>query len=155
MSSYLGPVPNIPSLAPTNIYNETTQPLRDQLDNIYTDVANVVNDKKRRDSYLTIETITNDLWTDGNPVFSKTVATGVLAAGGVNLIAHGIVSIADLVDIRVMVSDGTTQKLLPYASSVAASAASVDVTAVNVVITTGAAFGAGFSGYAILQYTKT
>lgn len=153
MSSYLGPVPDIPSLAPTNFYAEDQQPIRDQLDKVYTDIANVVNDKKRRDIYLQTEVITNDLWVNNKAVFTKTIAVPAIAAGA-NNIAHGITTIADLVDIRVVVSDGTTRKILPYASPTAANSASVDVTGTNIVITAGAGFGANFTGYAIIQYTK-
>lgn len=153
MSSYLEPVPNIPTLAPTNVYQEDEQPIRDQLDKIYTDVANVVNDKKRRDTYLQTEDITNDVWVNNTPVFTKTIAIPAINAG-VNTIPHGIITISDLVDIRIVVSDGTTRKILPYASPTVANSASVDVTITDIVITAGASFGANFAGYAIIQYTK-
>lgn len=156
MTNYLEPVPSIPTLAPTNVYTEDQQPIRDQLDKIYTDVSNVVNDKKRRDNYLLTEQITNDVWVDGKAVYTKTLrapATGNIAAGA-NNIPHGITTIDSLVDIRVVVSDGTTRKPLPYAHPTAANAAAVDVTATNIVITAGASFGANFNGYAIIQYTK-
>lgn len=157
MSSYLGPIPSIPTLAPTNIYEEDQQPLRDQLDKIYTDVSNVVNDKKRKDTYLLEEDITIDTWVDGKPIFRKTIATGTINQGATNNISHGISTIDDLVDIRVVVDDGGSppnRKILPYASPTAANAASVDVTNTNVVIITGASFGTAYTGYIYIQYTK-
>lgn len=156
MSSYLGPVPNIPTLAPTNFYPEDQQPIHDQLAIVYTDIANVVNDKKRSDNYqlnLNFENVTNDVWVDGKPVFKKVLATGTLAAGA-NVIPHGITTLQTLVDIRVMVSNGTLQRPIPYASPVANAEASVDVNSTQVGINVGAAFGANFSGYIIMEYTK-
>lgn len=153
MSSYTS-IPDIPTLSPVNIYAEDTRPLTDQINDIYINISSIVNDKKRRDTYLLQEDITTDVWVDGKPVFRKTIATGVLTQGATNNIAHGISTIETLVDIRVMVTDGTTQKLLPYASPTAANSASVDVNATNVVIVTGATFGVNFSGFIYLNYTK-
>jgi hypothetical protein len=90
----------------------------------------------------------------GKQFFRLTIPTGVLAAGATNTIPHGIVTIDKLVNDRVMVSNGTNQRKLGYSSSVAANAASVDVNATNVVIVTGAGFGAGYSGFICIEYTK-
>lgn len=161
MGSYVEPIPNIPTLAPTNIYQEDTQPIRDQLDKIYTDVSNVVNDKARAYKYLTTEDITNDLWVDTdpegtpNPVFTKTVALSAPLAAGANVTAHGIVDFDKLVNVRAMVTDGSNNRLIPYANPVAANSAAIDVDATNITITVGAGFGANYDGYVILQYTKT
>lgn len=159
MTSYIEPIPNVPTLSPTNIYEEDTQPIRDQLDKIYTDTSNVVNDKARREQYLTTEDITADTWVEPdpqgnpNPIFRKAIATGVLAAGA-NTIAHGITDFDKLVNIRVMVTDGTNHRLIPYANPTAANSAAVDVDATNVVITLGAGFGANYQGYILIWYTK-
>lgn len=147
--------PMIPTLSPVNIYAEDTRPMKDQINDIYIAVSSVVNDKKRRDTYLQIEDITTDVWVDGKVVFRKVIPTGTLAAGATNTIPHGITTIETLVDIRVMVTNGTNQRFLGYATPTAANAASVDVNTTNVVIVTGAGFGAGFSGYICMQYTKT
>lgn len=161
MGSYIEPIPNIPTLAPTNIYQENTQPMRDQLDKIYTDVANVVNDKARSYRYLTTEDITNDVWVQAdpqgnpNPVFTKTVALAAPLIAGANVTAHGITDFDTLVNVRAMVTDGTNHRLIPYANPTAANAAGIDVDATNITITVGATFGANYDGYAILQYTKT
>lgn len=162
MSSYIEPVPNIPTLAPVNVYQDDTQPLRDQLDHIYTDVSYVTNDKKRRSQYLLQEDITNDIWVQSpadsqnapNPIFTLTLPTGVLSAGA-NVIPHGIVTIATLVNIRAMVTNGTNQRLIPYANPTAANSAAIDVDATNVTITLGAGFGANYEGYIIMDYTKS
>ena len=90
---------------------------------------------------------------DGKPVYQKVVEIAALAAG-VNNTAHGIQTLDTLVDVRVMVSNGTNQRLLGYANPTAANSAAVDVDATNIVITTGAGFGANYEGYAILFYTK-
>ncbi len=158
--NYIEPVPNVPSLSPVNIYEEEIQPLNVQVDKVYTDTANVVNDKARREQYLLQEDITADTWPNENQneiplqVFRKTLETGVLTAGIANIIPHGIVTIDRLIDIRVMVTNGTTRRFIPYASPILANNASVDVTSTNVTITLGATFGAGYSGYIIMQYTK-
>lgn len=146
--------PLIPTLSPVNIYAEDTRPMKDQINDIYITISSVVNDKKRRDTYLQIEDITSDIWVDGKVVFRKVIPTGTLTAGATNTIAHGITTIQTLVDIRVMVTNGTNQRLLGYASPTAANAAAVDVNATNVVITTGASFGAGYSGFICMEYTK-
>jgi len=160
MSDYLGPVPNIPTLGPVNIFPEDQYRLEDQIDWIYTDIAYCVNDKARSEDYLLQEDITNDNWVvtdpstqDGQPIFRKTFATGVLAAG-VNTIPHGITDFTTLVNHEITVTDGTTSRMLGYAHPTAANAASVDVNATNVVITLGAGFGAGYSGWITLRYTK-
>jgi hypothetical protein len=162
MSSYTEPVPNIPTLAPVNVYQDDTQPLRDQLDHIYTDVSYVTNDKKRRSQYLLQEDITNDIWVQTpadsqdapNPIYTLTLPTGALAAGA-NAIPHGIVTIGTLVDIRAVVTNGTTQRPIPYANPTAANSAAIDVDTNNVTITLGAGFGANYTGYIIMEYTKT
>lgn len=156
MTSYTS-VPIIPTLAPTTIYDDEQQPLKDQLDRIYTDTANTVNDKKRRDAYYTTEEITNDVWVDNKAIYTKTLRfpdAGNIAAGA-NVGTHGITGLAFVVDVRVVTSDGTTRKILPFADPVAGNAASVNVTATQVVVTAGATFGANQNGYAILYYTKT
>lgn len=159
MTSYTEPVPNIPTLAPTNVYQEDTQPMRDQLDKIYTDTANVVNDKARREQYLTTEDISADTWVqpdpqgNPNPIFKKTVALpGVLPQAA---FAHGITDFGTLVNVRAMVTNGTNYRLIPYASPTITDAASIDVDATNVTIAIGATFGANYNGYVILEYTKT
>lgn len=167
MSSYTEPVPNIPTLAPVNVYQDETQPLRDQLDHIYTDVSYVTNDKKRRSQYLLQEDITNDIWVQTpadsqsapNPVYTLTLPTGAIAAGA-NPINHGIVdsggsSILDtVVDIRVMVKNASTQRMIPYATPTIGDAAGVEVTALQVIITLGATFGNDYTGYVVMEYTK-
>lgn len=160
MSDYLEPVPNIPTLGPVNIFPQDQYRLEDQVDWIYTDIAYCVNDKKRSDQYLLFEDITNDNWVvtdpsiqDPQPIFRKTFATGVLAAGA-NTIAHGITNFTTLVDHRISVTDGTTSRMLGYANPTAANSAAVDVDATNVTITLGAGFGANYSGYITLYYTK-
>jgi hypothetical protein len=153
MTSYTSQ-PDIPTLSPVNIYAEDTRPINDQINDIYTDISNIVNDKKRRDTYLLQEDITIDVWVDQRSVFRKTVATGALTAGATNTIAHGITTLSTLVDVRVMVTNGTNQRTIPYAHPTAANAGAVDVDATNIVITLGAGFCAGYSVYAIIQYTK-
>lgn len=151
--SYLASTPNIPSLSPTHFYPHGQQPLEDQLNDAWTDVSNIVNDKARRYNYILTEQVTNDTWVDGKAVYQKVVEIAALAAG-VNNTAHGIQTLDTLVDVRVMVSNGTNQRLLGYANPTAANCAAVDVDATNIVITTGAGFGANYEGYAILFYTK-
>lgn len=153
MASYLEPVPNIPSLSPTSSFQEDNEPLLDKLSRNYTDTANVVNDKARRQIYLTQEDITNDSWVDNKAIFRKTVDIPALAVG-VNNVAHGITNLETIVSFRAIVSNGTNQRPLPYASPTAANSASVDVTTTNIVIECGASFGANFNGYAHLEYTK-
>ena len=161
MSDYLGPVPNIPTLGPVNIFPEDQYKLEDQIDWIYDDIAYCVNDKARSEQYLLLEDITNNNWVvadpstqDGQPIFRMTFATGALAAG-VNTIPHGIIGFVTLVNHEITVTDGTTSRMLGYPSPVAANAASVDVNATNVIITLGAGFGAGYSGYITLRYTRS
>lgn len=153
MTSYTS-IPNIPTLSPVNIYANDQRPITDQINDIYTDISNIVNDKKRSDPYFQIEDITTDVWVDGKAVFRKTIPTGTLSTGATNTIAHGIITIDTLVDLRVEVSNGTNRRILPYASPTAANSASVDVGTTNVVIVTGSGFGANYSGYIIMQYTK-
>lgn len=160
MSSYLEPVPAIPSLPPLNIFDDDTQPMEEQLDSMYTMTADVVNDKARAELYLLQEDITNDTWVSStpedisDPIFRNVIATGVLAAGA-NVIAHGITNFDTLVNIRVMVTNGSNQRLIPYANPTAANSAAVDVDATNVTITLGAGFGANYEGYIIMQYTRS
>lgn len=161
MSDYLEPVPNIPTLGPVNIFPEDQYRLEDQIDWIYTDIAYCTNDKARSEQYLLFQDITNNNWVvtdpstqDAQPIFRKTFATGVLAAGA-NVIAHGIADFVTLVNHEITVTDGTTSRMLGYPSPVAANAASVDVDATNVTITLGAGFGAGYSGYCTVRYTRS
>jgi len=160
MSNYLEPVPNIPTLSPVNIFPDDQYKVEDQLDWIYDNIAYCVNDKARSEQYLMFEDITNDNWVvtdpstqDAQPIFRKTFATGTLAAGA-NVIAHGIVNFTTLVNHTISVSNGTNQRMLGYANPTAANAAAVDVDATNVTITLGAGFGAGYSGYCTLYYTR-
>ena len=144
----------IPMLSPVTIYKEGQRPLTDQVNDLYISISDIVNDKKRADRYLQEEVITNDVWVDDKAVFRLTVPTGALTAGATKNIPHGITTIETLVNVRVMVTNGTNQRLIGYANPVAANSGAVDVDATNVVITLGAGFGASYSGYAILEYTK-
>ena len=155
MSSYLQSVPDIPSLAPTTFYEEDIQPLRDQIQLIYPQIADIVNDKKRRDSYLQQEVVTADLWQDGKSIYTKTVSLGTLTQGATNTIAHGITTIDWLVNVIVSARNATpSRRVIGYSSPTIANTASIDVNNTNIVIVTGATFGAGFVAWATLYYTK-
>lgn len=155
MTSYLGPVPNIPTLSPVRIYADDQYELKDQLDDMHIDIAFIVNDKKRRDQYLQTEDVTTDTYVNGEVIFRKVIPTGVLNQGATNNIAHGITGLVTLVNIFVNVSNGTNQRMLGYASPNVTDMAAVDVNGTNVVILTGATFGANYSGQIYIFYTKS
>ena len=153
--SYLTPVQAVPTLPPTIIYEEAQYPLKNQLQDLYTQIADVVNLKASNEIHQLNQLPTNDFWVDGRTIFTKTIATGTLAQGATNTIAHGITGFMTLVKHEIAVTNGTNQRMLPYANPTAADSAAVDVNATNVVITTGASFGAGYSGFITLFYTTT
>lgn len=153
MTSYTSQ-PNIPTLTPVDNFTDDEQPLRDKLNKIYTDIANIVNDKKRKDQYLQQEDITADVWVNGKAIFRQTFPTGTLAATNTNPITTNIKTIDTLVLAYGSITNGTTQKTLPYSNPDATQNIAVDVTSTQILLTTGAGMPANYSGYITIFYTK-
>lgn len=144
--------PNIPTLSPVDIFTNDEEPFRDKMNKVYTDIVNITTDKKRKEQYLQQEDITIDSYADGKAIFRQTYPVPALVAGP-NNINHGI-TIDSLVDIWGSVSNGTTRVPLPFVDPVAVNQIGVSVTATQIVLNVGAGFGAGFTGFITMYYTK-
>ena len=107
------------------------------------------------DRYSTDETKTYDTWIDGKPIYRKVVNIGSLPNATTKSVASGITNLDNLITIIGYTKSGTTILPLPL----------VDVNNMNGMITVYYSNGdviirtgidrTSFSGYVILEYTKT
>ncbi len=125
-----------------------------QLGQEYTLVANAVNATIDDESFFLRERMTSFLWVNGKPIWKVTVPV-VWAGGG--LLSTNALPISGafvVVDMFSVLSDGTTQKPVPYVDIAAlANQINIAVVGTNVVLTSGINQSA-FLGYVTVYYTK-
>ena len=98
----------------------------------------------KRFELSTNEHWTGRSWINGKPIFRKVVDIGAFPDMSTKTVAHGITDIDEWIDYRVVGINSTKEN----------PTFTLGLTAVNVEVTTPIAMST-FSGYAILEYTKT
>lgn len=112
--------------------------------------------------YQTSEQQTGQQWYNSTNIqvvrygFRKIMTFGALAAGSVNVIAHGISNITQFTVISgaAITTTGTMQVPLPFVSVVAASNIELRADATNIYLNLGAAGFNLSSGFILLEYLK-
>ena len=111
------------------------------------------------EEYSTDEVKTNKTWIDDKPIYRKVVNIENLPNRAEKQVAHGIANIENIIKVYGFANDGTRTIPLPFVSvqiTTGSASASVYILANNTNITLGAyADRSAFSGYAIIEYTKT
>lgn len=109
--------------------------------------------------YSTSEVDTGKTWIDGKKIYRKVVNLGSLPKNTIKTTAHGITNADRFVDIRAIayVSNSNTHLPIPYVHSGSnmADSLGIYVNATNVAISSPNYDFSLYSGYAILEYTKT
>lgn len=114
-----------------------------------------LNQKQFGTKYSTDEQLTGDVWTDGKPVYRKTISFGSLPNNAGKSVAHGIANLGDLIrldSVGYRPSDGF-RPVIPYVATVLSSQISIYVDGTNIVVTTGQN-RTDISAYVTLFYTK-
>ena len=105
-------------------------------------------------AYSTTEHKTGRKWIDGKDIYEKTVDVGALPNATTKQVAHGV-TYDKVVSLRGICSNSDNAFLpLPAVATSSAYAIELSVDTTNIVITT-AQDRSTFSGYVILEYTKT
>lgn len=109
--------------------------------------------------YSTSEVDTGKTWIDGKKIYRKVVDLGVMPNKTFKTTAHGITNADRFVDVRgiAYVSNSNTHLPLPYVNSGANMADSIGlyVNSAHVTVSCQNYDFSLYSGYAILEYTKT
>ena len=134
---------------------DTTTPLSASNLNILQD--NIENAINTNDIYSTNEIVIGK-WINNKPLYRKVISTGNLPNTSVKNINHGINNLDKYINMYGIVSDGTYSIPLPYFyPSEMISTYGIGIEASNnlsINIITGVD-RTGYSGYVILEYTKT
>ncbi len=99
--------------------------------------------------YSTDETRTGKTWIDGKPIYRKVVDVGTIPSGSSKHVAHGIQNLDRFLELKIIAKGSTNNfefvfggdKVAIYANSV-----NLELSAGNY---------PDYTGYAILEYTKT
>lgn len=105
--------------------------------------------------YSTSEINTGMTWIDGSTIYKKTVSTGALPNTTVKTVAHGILNLGLVIDIKGFAWDGSSTWLpIPNAGS-SSAAIEAYVYSSNICITTGMDRSGFTTSYVTLYYTKS
>jgi hypothetical protein len=107
--------------------------------------------------YTTGEVNTGQRWTDGKPIFRKTVDVGAMPNATTKNVAHGIASLGTLVRLFGTTQGGGEFHPLPTPAHPAGAAHRIHVmlTATNIVIETGDDLSGYTIGWITVEYTKS
>lgn len=106
-------------------------------------------------SYSTSEIDTGAKWIDGKPIYRKVVNIDALPNAAMKNVAHGITNIDTITDYYGMVASASKTVLkIPYVATETNDAIAMYVSVTNVAVKTKQDMSA-YSGYAVVEYTKT
>lgn len=94
------------------------------------------------------------VWTDGKPLYEKTVDCGNLLNNSTKTVAHGISNIEKIVRIFGYSYSGTNYTPLPFTSTSAAYSINVTANTTSILLTT-SADRSTWPAFVTIQYTKT
>lgn len=151
--------------------DEDRKQLLAQLSQMYVQIANAINSIIDDASFFTKERITSDIWVDGKPIWTYTVATGALNAATTSVVLDikpGPTNYFKVIEITGSISDGTenfTSTYLPLPNTDGTSDANeISLTIVGsgtsvapvltLEITSGGTNYAAYTGYVTVYYTK-
>ena len=130
------------------VYIKATSGLAEnQQDNVLNNVKDYVDSSN---SYSTEEIKTGGTWIDGKPIYRKVVNVGTLPDKTSKNVQHNIQNLDKVLEIKLVANDGISSIVCNFGGK----EMGVYIDAANVIITSGDNF-TGYSGYAIIEYTKT
>lgn len=125
-------------------------------------VANSINTTIDDLSFFTRERVTGFTWVNGQPIWTKTLATVAWAGGGTtNTIPHGITATNfTIIGMEGVISNGNistsnTLSLPNLDVAVAANEISITRTGANIILTSGGTNYSTYSGYITIYFVKT
>ena len=121
--------------------------VKKQLENELNDVKEYVNNSN---SYSTNEIKTGGKWIDGKPIYRKVVDIGTLPSKGIKMVLHNIQNLNKVLEAKLVAGDGANNLVCNSGSL----EIQVRISRENVTVMTNNNYF-GYSGYAILEYTKT
>lgn len=104
--------------------------------------------------YSTTEQNTGRLWIDGKTIYRKVISLGSLPNTTTSNVAHGISNISDVISVTGYATNGTIFFPLPLARSVITMQIGLYADVNNIIVETGSN-RTTYTGYAIIEYTKT
>ena len=130
------------------VYIKATSGLAEnQQENVLNDVKDYVDNSN---SYSTQEVKTGGTWIDGKPIYRKVVDIGTLPDTTSKNVQHNIQNLDSVVNLKLIANDNVNNIVCNFGGKELA----VYIDAANVFIVSGNNF-TGYSGYAIIEYTKT
>ena len=121
--------------------------VKKQLENELNDVKEYVNNSN---SYSTNEIKTGGKWIDGKPIYRKVVDIGTLPDTTYKSVLHNIQNLNKVLEAKLVANDSTNNVVCNFGGS----EMKVFIDSIDVIVSTSNNFS-GYSGYAILEYTKT
>ncbi len=104
--------------------------------------------------YSTTEQNTGRLWIDSKTIYRKVISLGSLPNTTSASVAHGISNISDVISVTGYATNGTIFFPLPLARSVITMQIGLYADVNNIIVETGSN-RTTYTGYAIIEYTKT
>ena len=130
-----------------NFFKNHSSGLTEQLENTLNDVKEYVNNSN---SYSTNEIKTGGKWIDGKPIYRKVVDIGTLPDTTYKSVLHNIQNLNKVLEAKLVANDSTNNVVCNFGGS----EMKVFIDSIDVIVSTSNNFS-GYSGYAILEYTKT
>ena len=115
--------------------------------NMHAVTSNAVADSL---SYSTQEVKTGGTWIDGKPIYRKVVDIGTLTDTTSKTVPHNIQNLNKVLETKLVANDSTNYIVCNFGGK----ELKVYIDAANVIITSDNNF-TGYSGYVIIEYTKT
>ena len=114
-----------------------------------------VNQKQYGKKYSTTEQLTGDVWIDGKPIYRKVINIGTLPNATTKSVAHGISNLETVIDIKGFYKEGTVYIPNVYVvPGTLSNGVRTYISGGNVNVSAGIN-RTGYSGYVIIEYTKT
>ena len=130
------------------VYIKATSGLAEnQQDNVLNDAKNYINNSN---SYSTEEVKTGGTWIDGKPIYRKVVDVGTLPNATSKTVLHNIQNLDSVVNLKLIAKDNINNIVCNFGGT----NLSVYIDVTNIIITSNNNF-TGYSGYVIIEYTKT
>lgn len=106
------------------------------------------------EKYSTSEVKTNKIWINDEPIYRKVISLGSLPNSSSKNVAHNVSNLGRIVNIYGFAYSSTYTFCLPYTTNTNSSNIALYSSSTNVIIETGQD-RSNFTGYAIIEYTKS
>lgn len=142
-------------LSDIGINKNPVQGTLDVAGDIYSNGEKLATEARLEPDYSTGEQLTGRKWIDGKSIYLKVISAGSLPNNSLKNVAHNITSLGAVINIYGYYKSGTT--IFPAVrvdTSNVIYGVGLYISGSDIVISTGAD-RTGYSGYIVLEYTKT